>query len=74
MSMWFVGSSRMRKFAQLRFNGENFRKRLAKHVVHGCVFAAQAGNLFQKRFVFTSIAHKNGLFKKILCAAWVSGV
>lgn len=23
---------------------------------------------------FTSIAHKNGLFKKILCAAWVSGV
>ena len=23
---------------------------------------------------FTGIAHKNGLFKKILCAAWVSGV
>ena len=23
---------------------------------------------------FTSIAHKNGLFKKILCVAWVSGV
>ena len=23
---------------------------------------------------FTGIAHKNGLFKKNLCAAWVSGV
>ena len=42
------------QFAQLRFNGENFRKRLAKHVVHGCVFAAQAGNLFQKRSVRTA--------------------